>query len=486
MNGYIGTPLLTSSVTNLGNNTLTTSGWTTGSNTSLSIIDNNYFCVTYNGTSNLSATRYAYKNLISSITANSTNPPKIYFRVLMRGDKNNSRTGAYSYPKLYYRTSSSNILITDTDVNGLTGASLKSDEWHTMSGIVSASSNNIVSISLAFYYPGANDKIYFKDIMVVNLTDTFGQGSEPTLQECNDNFIFEDSNTIKYLNGDQGKARHITNLYVGINGKARKAAAAYIGVNGKARLWYSAPKSFSEIFQSLDGFEIWPQTSTSAVKYPQENMATTYPTAFNGMITPQEGQVWFTFYCLETSIEINKVILTGETTMTSERIRGPSTERYYTDLVNSTKHVGHTSSYGANMVYLHFSISPSIIEKKFKEGTISMLAGAQYNTATTDTISFTFPSTGIVMPIFSHYASSWTGNYSKYGLFGFLNAASGATSNTIKGGSYYRDVNNNETTAFLSSSKLLSQTYSSRYNLYNPLTNSTAASFGYSIVHFQD
>lgn len=484
MNGYVGTPLLTNSITNLGNNTLTTSGWTLGSNTSLSIIDNEYFCVTYTGTSNLNATRYAYKSLVSTITANSTNPPKIYFRVSMRGDKNNSRTGAYSYPKLYYRTSSTNTLIADADVNGLTGANLKSDEWHTMSGIVSASSNNIVSISLAFYYPGPNDKIYFKDIMVVNLTDAFGQGSEPTLQECDDNFVFEDSNTIKYLNGDQGKARHITDLYVGINGKARNVISAYVGVNGKARLWYATTKTFNEIFQSLDGFDIWPQTATTAAKYP--GSGSTYPGTFSGLITPQAGQTWFTFYCLGTNLEINKVVLTSDTTMTSERIRLiPTNSEYYTELTDSIGLYGHTATYGANMVYLHFSINPTIIERKLRNGTISVLTGSQSNSASSPAITITFPSTGIIMPIFSDYKNNYISS-EKYGIFGFINAASGITSNIIKGGSYYRDANNNETIAFLSSSRLLSQSYSSRYNLYNPLTNSAAASFGYSIISFQD
>lgn len=81
------------------------------------------------------------------------------------------------------------------------------------------------------------DTMSIKNIIVVNLTDEFGSGSEPSKTWCDEN-IFMDGNTPKYITSYDSKAKTLKNIYFGVGGVAKKVKKAYIGVNGIAKLWY--------------------------------------------------------------------------------------------------------------------------------------------------------------------------------------------------------------------------------------------------------
>lgn len=81
------------------------------------------------------------------------------------------------------------------------------------------------------------DTMSIKNIIVVNLTNEFGSGNEPSKTWCDEN-IFMDGNTPKYITGYGSKAKTLKNIYFGVGGVAKKVKKAYIGVNGIAKLWY--------------------------------------------------------------------------------------------------------------------------------------------------------------------------------------------------------------------------------------------------------
>lgn len=77
------------------------------------------------------------------------------------------------------------------------------------------------------------------DVMVIDLTDLFGAGKEPTLEWCNENISYS-ANSISVAGANVGTARKVKKMYIGVGGVAKKVKKAYIGVNGVARLFFTA------------------------------------------------------------------------------------------------------------------------------------------------------------------------------------------------------------------------------------------------------
>ena len=77
-------------------------------------------------------------------------------------------------------------------------------------------------ICLNYIYHGYNEQYDLKDVFVVNLTDIFGLGNEPTKEWC-DEYLTNYSNTIKFPSGIYGVSpKRIISGYVGNNGVAKK------------------------------------------------------------------------------------------------------------------------------------------------------------------------------------------------------------------------------------------------------------------------
>ena len=81
-------------------------------------------------------------------------------------------------------------------------------------------------------------------VMLVDLTEAFGSGQEPSKKWCDDHIAFSTATSNTY---GSDVARKIKKMYIGVNGIARKIKKAYIGVNGIARLFWSGsgePKKY--------------------------------------------------------------------------------------------------------------------------------------------------------------------------------------------------------------------------------------------------
>ena len=83
--------------------------------------------------------------------------------------------------------------------------------------------------------------IKYKNFILIDLTATFGSGSEPDVTWCNENIgYFSGTGAIPDATGTVSPtARKVKSIYVGVNGVARKVKKGYVGVNGIAKLFFS-------------------------------------------------------------------------------------------------------------------------------------------------------------------------------------------------------------------------------------------------------
>lgn len=119
------------------------------------------------------------------------------------------------------------------------------NDWHSYSGIRSFVSLGASSgYGLRSFTVNGSNTVYRRNHIIIDLTEAFGAGKEPTKEWC-DRCIpfFEGSTTIETspLVGVGGIARKLKAGYVGVNGIARKIIAGYVGVNGAAKIiWKSS------------------------------------------------------------------------------------------------------------------------------------------------------------------------------------------------------------------------------------------------------
>lgn len=108
-----------------------------------------------------------------------------------------SRTANTSYPRVYlsyYKNGSDTVSYSNlSSIDGLTGNELNDGEWHIMSGHVHTYNSNTGDyfdynrIAFGISTATTGDEMDIKEVYLVNLTDAFGAGNEPTKNWCDAN-----------------------------------------------------------------------------------------------------------------------------------------------------------------------------------------------------------------------------------------------------------------------------------------------------------
>ena len=181
-----------------------------------------------------------------------------------------------SYPRVYLRrynngSTTATFAPNLTSVEGLSGTDLNTDTWHKMSAYTQTfDGTNYYSydrIAFGIYTTNTqNDTMYIKDVFIINLTDAFGRGNEPSKSSC-DNYITVSSGGKIYYQGEEleSTAHNISKMYIGVGGVAHIVKKAYVGVNNVARLWYQEYiPSLAEVFSTMNGYSVAGPSSSTA------------------------------------------------------------------------------------------------------------------------------------------------------------------------------------------------------------------------------
>lgn len=122
------------------------------------------------------------------------------------------------------------------------GLSGPANQWNMLSTVVDRSSFSDGSYQFRVDYnnQGSTAYMWFDGLMLIDLTDTFGSGNEPSKDWCDANINFTTSTTTAtwWDTELQPVARNISNVYVGVDGIARKITKGYVDVDGVARLFH--------------------------------------------------------------------------------------------------------------------------------------------------------------------------------------------------------------------------------------------------------
>ena len=199
-----------------------TDGWTISSYNTVTQKD---------GYTNIKITRagtgtYPNYQMFETISGNTSETRQvIYACAKVRGKSTN-----VSYPRVYlsrYSNGSSSVNYSDfASIDGKSGTALNDGDWHIVSTQVqtynTSSGAYFDYFRVAFGISSAtiNDEMDIKEVYLVNLTETFGKGKEPTKEWCDANLTTY-ADKIAITNG-QSVARKIKNGYVGVSGKARE------------------------------------------------------------------------------------------------------------------------------------------------------------------------------------------------------------------------------------------------------------------------
>ena len=142
---------------------------------------------------------YPYIYSLSSIGQSTASSQIYYCQVKIKGKTTNT-----SFPSVYLRYfangASSASFFDFTSIDELSGTALNDGNWHTLSYYFTTleyldevSTVEYVYDSLAFGIDSAttlNDEMTIKEIFLVNLTDIYGSGDEPTKEWCDTNLTF--------------------------------------------------------------------------------------------------------------------------------------------------------------------------------------------------------------------------------------------------------------------------------------------------------
>lgn len=115
----------------------------------------------------------------------------------------------------YFYTDGQNIVFTTA-----AGVSTN-DTWVLKSSIQSFSSVTATSFNMRNFTVNGTADCYRKEPMVIDLTEAFGAGNEPTVEWCDANIPYFVGNKVVPINGLSGVARKIKKAYIGIGGVAR-------------------------------------------------------------------------------------------------------------------------------------------------------------------------------------------------------------------------------------------------------------------------
>ena len=109
--------------------------------------------------------------------------------------------------------------------------------WTMESSIVTVDAVNGSSYICRSFDVNNTGAVWADGLMIVDLTEAFGSGNEPTKQWCDEHIPFFDD-TYCLFDTDievQSKARKVKAIYTGVNNVARKVNTGYIGINSTAR-----------------------------------------------------------------------------------------------------------------------------------------------------------------------------------------------------------------------------------------------------------
>ena len=121
--------------------------------------------------------------------------------------------------------------------------------WQKKSTIVDRASfsEGDYEVRVDFNNPTTGSSLYVSNLVLVDLTATFGAGGEPDQAWCDANLDFNDTASdsaadTAIITATGSVARRAKNIYIGVGGKARKVKKAYVGVGGVARPFFGAGK----------------------------------------------------------------------------------------------------------------------------------------------------------------------------------------------------------------------------------------------------
>ena len=178
-----------------------TTGWTM--HTVYDVVQNDGYVNITNGSNTSSSTTGVFPNyqLFTSVSGNTAASNQyLYVQAKVQGKATNKYQGCV-YLRYYKNGSTTASWYYTTPVDGNSGAALNDGGWHTLSALVQTyySSSDYRSYDrIAFGISTTNtigDSASFRDIIVLNLTDIFGSGNEPTKAWCDAN-IRMDGNTV--------------------------------------------------------------------------------------------------------------------------------------------------------------------------------------------------------------------------------------------------------------------------------------------------
>lgn len=201
---------------------------------------------------------------------------------------------------MYYPLAEAGFYKTDKQGNFF---SFNLNTWYRPSEIIQcnlSTQNSYTDFVMAIARPQDMDfledvNISLRQILIVNLTDSFGSGKEPSLTWCQNNIsYFEGSKIISTSDSSDSPDSYpieITKPYIGINNKAKKIIKGYYGdSNNKARKFFEAPAvitytgNYSDENVIMNDYEITADTSvvTGKIYYTESNNIYTEVTSPSG------------------------------------------------------------------------------------------------------------------------------------------------------------------------------------------------------------
>lgn len=119
--------------------------------------------------------------------------------------------------------------------------------WNLYSMVIDRASFNAGNYSFRLDFNSMhnnyiNSSIWYDGWMIIDLTEAFGSGKEPSKEWCDENITYFVGTKALQVSNLSGKARKVTKGCVGVENIARKIKKGYIGVGGVARPFFSSEK----------------------------------------------------------------------------------------------------------------------------------------------------------------------------------------------------------------------------------------------------
>ena len=145
--------------------------------------------ITANGTGTFP--NYQYFDEISGCTEKTK-------QIIYACAKIKGRTTNTSYPRVYIsynKNDSETVSYSNlSSIDGLSGSTLNDGEWHMLSSQLTTYNSNgyfvYNRIAFGINTATADDEMDIKDILLINLTEIFGAGNEPTKKWCDENIKY--------------------------------------------------------------------------------------------------------------------------------------------------------------------------------------------------------------------------------------------------------------------------------------------------------